>query len=93
MIEQHEVRIQICCDTCPASTPESFPAHSFREMVEEAKKAGWLVRPVKPKPAEEDTASLFGSAPRVAGKPQQKFTHNCPSCAKLQSNQRVERRR
>lgn len=82
MIEQHEGRIQICCDTCPASMPEAFLVDSFREMVEAAKKAGWLVRPVKPRPAEEDTATLFGRAPRVAGKPQPKFTHTCPACAK-----------
>lgn len=89
MIEQHEGRIQMCCDTCPASHAETFPADAFREMVEEAKKADWLVRPVKPKPADEDTATLFGRAPRVAGKPQQKFTHTCPSCARPQSSARL----
>lgn len=82
MIERSDDLNQICCDTCPASYPNTYADEDFGAMVSDAKAVGWLVRPVRPDPGRRDTSDLFGSAPRVAGntKPQH-FTHTCPACA------------
>jgi hypothetical protein len=80
MIERVDGRNQVCCDSCPASYPNTYADDDFAVMVSDAKTAGWLFRPVKPK-ADKDTSDLFGKAPRIAGnaKPQP-YTHTCPAC-------------
>ncbi|WP_315920372.1 hypothetical protein [Mesorhizobium sp. SP-1A] len=83
MIERLDSLNQVCCDTCPASYPNTYADEDFAVMISDAKTAGWLVRPGRPDPFVKDTSGLFGAAPRVAGgaKPQ-RFTHTCPSCAR-----------
>lgn len=75
-------RQQLCCDTCPASFPSTFADEDFREMIAEAKVAGWQIRKAD-LPPERDTTSLFGRTPRIAGprKRPEPYTHTCPSCA------------
>lgn len=82
MIESHENRVQICCDCCPASYPNTYAREDFAVMVADAKAAGWLVRKALPsKGITQDTADLFGTAPRIAGpKEQQAYVHTCPAC-------------
>lgn len=85
MIARHETRLQICCDRCPASYPNTYEAEDFRVMIADAKTAGWKIAMAPlPKPA-RDTSDLFGAAPRIAGKasaePEQPYTHTCPDCA------------
>jgi hypothetical protein len=81
MIERVDGRNQVCCDTCPASYPNTYADEDFAVMVSDAKTAGWLIRPAKPKVEAKDTSDLFGSKPRIAGnaKPQP-YTHTCPAC-------------
>lgn len=82
MIARHEGRMQIGCDTCPASFLSTYADDEFREMIAEAKAAGWHIRKTH-LPPERDTTSLFGRAPRIAGpkKRPEPYTHTCPSCA------------
>lgn len=81
MIERHETRQQIVCDTCPASFPQSYAEDDFAVMVADVKAAGWAIRKRQPDATPRDTSDLFGAAPRVAGKEkQQPYTHACPTC-------------
>lgn len=81
MIERHEGRQQIVCDTCPASFPETYADADFAIMVADVKAAGWSIRKALPEAAPRDTADLFGKAPHVAGKAEpQPYTHTCPAC-------------
>ncbi|KQZ81906.1 hypothetical protein ASD64_09130 [Mesorhizobium sp. Root157] len=83
MIERADNRNQICCDTCPASYPNTYADEDFAVMVSDAKTAGWLIRQAKPDADRKDTSDLFGARPRLAGtsKPQ-RYTHTCPACAR-----------
>lgn len=84
MITRHGSRMQVCCDTCPASYPNTYEAEDFGVMIADAKAAGWVIRKAEPKAAARDTADLFGTAPRIAGRParEEPFTHTCPGCAR-----------
>lgn len=80
-IARHDGWLQVCCDSCPASYPNTYAAEDFAVMVADAKAAGWrVVR--RQLPAEPDTAGLFGRAPRIAGLRRQPepYTHTCPAC-------------
>jgi len=82
MIEHHESKVQITCETCPASFP-AYAEADFRQMISDAKAAGWVIRQVKPDADRRDTSDLFGTAPRIAGNAKaQPYTHKCPECAK-----------
>ncbi|MBN9035497.1 MAG: hypothetical protein J0H53_05465 [Rhizobiales bacterium] len=80
-VARHEGRLQLCCDGCPASFPETYEAEDFATMIADARAAGWRI--VKRQlPAEPDTRGLFGRAPRIAG-PRRKpepYSHTCPAC-------------
>jgi len=83
-IERHENRLQVCCDTCPASYPNTYAAEDFDVMISDARTAGWRISraPIEAS-SKADTADLFGSAARIAakaGEHQQRFIHTCPSC-------------
>ncbi len=81
-IIRHGSRLQVACDTCPASYPNTYEAEDFGVMVADAKTAGWIIRKAGPKRDERDTSDLFGSAPRIAGrKADEPYTHSCPDCA------------
>lgn len=82
-IARHGSRMQVCCDSCPASYPNAYEAEDFAVMIADAKTAGWIVRKAPPRGAGRDTSDLFGAAPRIAGKPAraEPFTHTCPACA------------
>lgn len=80
MIERHEGRQQIVCDSCPAAFPETYADADFRIMIADAKAKGWRINQVKPDANPRDTSDLFGAAPRVAGKERQPYTHTCPAC-------------
>lgn len=81
MIERANNLNQICCDTCPASYPNTYADADFGAMISDVKTAGWLVLPVRPDADRKDTSDLFGAKPRIAGnsKPQ-RFIHACPDC-------------
>lgn len=83
-IARHGARLQVCCDTCPASYPNTYEAEDFGVMVADAKAAGWVIRKAMPKAPARDTSDLFGAAPRIAGKPprDEPYTHTCPACDK-----------
>ncbi|MEO3386054.1 hypothetical protein [Mesorhizobium sp. CAU 1741] len=81
-IIRHGTRLEVACDTCPASYPNTYAAEDFGVMVADAKSAGWIFLKAGPKRDEKDTSDLFGSAPRVAvGKAEEPFGHTCPACA------------
>lgn len=80
-IARHAERLQVCCDTCPASYPNKYLAEDFGVMITDAKTAGWIIRKAAPMRPDKDTRDLFGTAPRIAsGKAEDPFTHTCPSC-------------
>lgn len=80
-ITRHGERLQVCCDTCPASYPNKYLAEDFGVMIADAKTAGWIIRKATPKRPDKDTSDLFGAAPHVAdSKVEEPFTHTCPSC-------------
>lgn len=79
-IARHNGRMQVCCDNCPASYPNTYVQADFAVMVADAKAAGWTIRKVIPADA-RDTSDLFGSAPRIAGTRADPFTHICPDCS------------
>lgn len=81
-IARHEGRLQVCCDSCPASYPNTYAAEDFAVMVADARAAGWSIRKAQPKGDARDTSDLFGKAPRIAGKPgrEEPYTHACPAC-------------
>ena len=83
-IARHDGQLQICCDSCPASYPNSYAAEDFGVMVSDAKAAGWVIRKAQQKGDARDTSDLFGRAPRIAGKParEEPFAHTCPACAR-----------
>jgi len=87
MIERHEGRQQVICDTCPASYPNTYAAEDFAVMIADAKTAGWRITKIVADATRGwDTADLFGSALRVAGEQQQAYLHACPEC-KLQKHE------
>lgn len=89
MIERHEGRQQIVCDTCPASFPETYADADFAIMVADVKAAGWSIRKALPDAVPRDTADLFSAPPRVAGKATpQPYAHTCPACRTRPENQR-----
>lgn len=83
-IARHESRLQVCCDTCPASYPNSYEAEDFRVMIADARTAGWRIAKAPPPTGDRDTSDLFGRPPRIVGKitaePAQPYTHTCPDC-------------
>lgn len=83
-IARHTSRMQVCCDTCPASYPNTYEAADFTAMIADAKSAGWVIRKARAAGEGNDTSDLFGAEPRVAGKPSREdlFTHTCPACAR-----------
>lgn len=83
-IARSGARLQVCCDACPASYPNTYEAGDFSVMILDARAAGWIIRKAMPKAGDRDTSDLFGSAPRIAGKParEEPYTHTCPSCAR-----------
>ncbi|MDR7220323.1 hypothetical protein [Aminobacter aminovorans] len=91
MIERHEGRQQIVCDTCPASFAHTYADADFRIMIDDAKAKGWRISQAKTEANPRDTSDLFGKAPTVAGKAKvQPYTHKCPACcAKPQQQGRL----
>lgn len=80
-IARHGDRLQVCCDTCPASYPNKYTVEDFSVMIADAKTAGWIIRKAAPRRPDKDTSDLFGTAPHVAGSTAEKlFTHTCSSC-------------
>lgn len=80
-IARHGTRTQVCCDSCPASYPNTYAAEDFNVMIADARTAGWQIRKATPPRDERDTSDLFGSTPRIAGSaPQEPYTHTCPAC-------------
>ena len=83
-IERHKDRMQVCCDTCPASYPNTYAGEDFDVMISDARTAGWRISRAPVEAASKaDTSDLFGSAPRIArkaGEQQQRFIHTCPDC-------------
>lgn len=77
-------RMQVCCDTCPASYPNTYEADAFDVMIADARTAGWSIRKAPATKPDRDTSDLFGRAPRIAGAAAKKpdpFIHACPTCA------------
>lgn len=84
MIARESGRMQLCCDSCPASYPNTYAAEDFDVMVSDARAAGWAIRKAPVDPGRgRDTSDLFGTAPRLARPEprQQTYTHTCPACA------------
>lgn len=83
-IVRHDTRRQVCCDTCPASYPNTYEAEDFAVMITDARSAGWIIRKAQIKGAGNNTNDLFGTTPRLAstGTREEPYTHTCPSCAK-----------
>lgn len=80
-IARHNNLNQVCCDTCPASYPNTYADEDWGVMIADAKTAGWIIRPIKPADS-RNTSDLFGKPPRVAGASKaQPFSHTCPACA------------
>lgn len=89
MIERHESLNQVCCDTCPASYPNTYADEDWSVMIADAKTAGWMIRPARPDADKRDTTDLFGTTPRVAGSTKaQRYSHTCPACATAARDQR-----
>src|SRR5690606_13818194 len=65
-IVSHEGQHQVCCDSCPASYPNTYASEDWDVMISDARTAGWIIRKAKPPASQRDTSDLFGSAPRVA---------------------------
>lgn len=85
MIERHEGRQQITCDSCPASYPNTYADEDFAVMVSDVKTAGWIIRPAPLNAGKVASNDLFNepAAPRIAGQPKpQRFIHTCPNCAR-----------
>lgn len=83
MIEHHEDRRQVLCDTCPASYPNTYAAADWQVMIADAKAAGWKIVKRGPSKRRDDGDDLFGKV-RIAGpaeKPEDPYIHTCPSCA------------
>ncbi|MFC6489676.1 hypothetical protein [Nitratireductor sp. GCM10026969] len=69
MIEHHEAKNQVCCDSCPACYPNTYADEDFAVMIADVKTAGWIIRKLKADPNRDtDTAELFGAEPRLARK-------------------------
>lgn len=83
MIARDESRLQVVCDHCPTSYPNTYEAEDFDVMISDARTAGWRIVKTKVDAGKgNDTADLFGQAPRIAGrKPdRQGYLHICPAC-------------
>lgn len=82
-IARHNGLMQVCCDACPASFPETYAVEDFDAMISDARAAGWNIRLAEPTKRDRNTADLFGSPPRLANvKPGERFAHTCPTCLK-----------
>ncbi len=80
-IARHKNLNQVCCDSCPASYPNTYADEDWGVMISDAKTAGWIIRPVRPA-AGRDTSDLFGRPPRIAGAAKaERWSHTCPNCA------------
>lgn len=82
MIERFDGRMQVLCDTCPATYPNTYAAEDFQVMIADVKTAGWRLTKAAVDPQRgRGTADLFGKPPVVAGqtKPQE-WLHTCPNC-------------
>ena len=80
-IARHNNFNRVCCDSCPASYPNTYADEDWGVMISDAKTAGWIIRPVKPA-AGADTSDLFGKPPRIAGTSKaERWSHTCPACA------------
>jgi hypothetical protein len=90
-IERDGKAMQICCDSCPASFPETFEADAFREMIAAAKSAGWRIEKRKAATGRDrDTTDLFGKPPQIAtDKAPEPYTHTCPSCVRGEEPRRL----
>lgn len=90
-IVSHEGRHQVCCDSCPASYPNTYASEDWDVMIADAKAAGWIIRRAMPPAMSADTADLFGRpGPRIARKASaepQLYTHTCPDCAARGQNE------
>lgn len=74
-------RMQVCCDNCPASYPNTYAEDDFSVMIADAKGAGWTIRRAMPS-HDRNTTDLFKAPPRIAGgKREDPYTHACPNCA------------
>lgn len=83
-IARESGRMQICCDSCPASYPNTYEPGDFDVTVSDARTAGWTIRKAPVDTGRERNASdLFGKAPRIAGnRPRSEpYIHSCPDCA------------
>ncbi|EKF17099.1 hypothetical protein [Nitratireductor pacificus] len=90
-VARHESRLQVCCDHCPASYPNTYAAEDFDVMIADARTAGWrIVRALPDAGSGGDTADLFGGAPRIAGARQEKqpYLHICPACQRAAADDR-----
>jgi hypothetical protein len=82
MIERYEGRMQVLCNICPASYPNTYAAEDFKVMIADVKTAGWRLTKAAVDPQRgRGTADLFGKQPIVAcqAKPQE-WLHACPGC-------------
>lgn len=82
-IAEHDDRLQVCCDACPASYPNTYARADFDVMIADAKAGGWRVRKVSADVGRDHgTSDLFGRAPRIAGaRRHDPYSHTCPACA------------
>lgn len=81
MIAREGNLTQVCCDSCPASYPNTYADEDFAVMIADARTAGWIIRKALPAGG-QDTSDLFGRPPKVAGTARpQPYTHTCPACA------------
>lgn len=91
MIARANSRMQVCCDSCPASYPHTYVDDEFDVMIADARTAGWSIRKAPPPARDRDTAELFGRPVRVAGsgpKPEP-YIHACPACARPERQERL----
>jgi len=90
-IARPDGRNQVCCDTCPASYPNTYLDEGWSVMIADARAAGWIIRKTAPKRDAGDTSDLFGRPLRVAGQSahEEPFTHTCPACARPDKGERL----
>lgn len=82
-------RMQVCCDNCPASYPNTYKVEDFTVMIADAKASGWTIRKAMPS-RDSDTTELFRAPPRIAGgKREDPYTHACPDCGARDSTAKL----